>query len=220
MPTLFLRLSAVALAGLLTAMTGCSSSDTSAADAEGDGTAEDDAELRAGSLAGTYRIETSPDPDGLIFTWMETLSIKTDGTFYGDEQSIVFDQDGMNSQVGHLEIRGKYTLKKSTDGKSTWIALSYPLPDGSKGQSKYFYKTAPGGMMMSIDVRGPERDADFLFMKLDRMNAHCERPSDCGLQNVPQPKCPGEWKCAKVRPDDVASYTIDVCRYSSTRCGS
>jgi hypothetical protein len=219
----FLRFYALALSGLLAAVIGCSSS--TAADGpsgapEDDGIAEDDAEIKSGSLAGTYRIDESLDPEGMFLPeWLQTLSLRTDGTFYADEEGVAFDPDGYNSQIGHYEMRGTYTFKKSADGKQKWIAFVFKAPDGSRGTAKYFYKAAQGGLRMSVDLRGGERDDQFLLMKLDHENAFCEKPTDCSLQNLPQPRCPGEWKCKAIRPDRVLTYTIDVCRYEGARCG-
>jgi hypothetical protein len=218
-------LSLAALSLLLVAPVGCAStaesaSDPGAAEPADDGIAEDDADLKGGKLVGTYRIDDSLDPEGMgVFEWIETLALKSDGTFYADEQGVVFDEDGMNSQIGHYEMRGKYTLKRSSDGSKRWISFSYKTPDGKDATSKYFYKAAQGGIRMSVDIRGAEKDSDFILMKLDRTNAWCGEAADCSLQSLPQPKCPGQWKCSKVKPDKVLSYTIDVCRYEGTRCG-
>lgn len=174
----------------------------------------------AGALVGTWQLDEEVDGEGQALAgWLPRLALKKDGTCWFDEEGMVFDQDGMNGQVGHFDAECTYQVRKSADGRYTWLALSYAAPSGAKASAKWFYRRLGGGkVQLSYDVRGREQDRDFFGMHRTDDRAWCKAATDCSLQNLPQPRCPGQWACDQIRPDKVLTYTVPACVYRET-CG-
>ena len=196
--------------------TGGEATDAESADP---GASEDDLTV-ASALVGTWQLDDDVDGEGqMMVSWLARVALKKDGTCWYDEEGPVFDQDGMNMQIGHFDTACTYQLRKASDGKSSWIAFAFTAPDGKKATQKYFYRSLRSGkVQLSADIRGKERDRDFFGMHRTDDRAWCAAPSDCELQNLSRPRCAGAWACDQIRPDKVLTYTVPACVFHET-CG-
>ncbi len=105
------------------------------------------------------------------------LVLKTDKTYHAEKQvqCVTYPCD----PVG---FDGTYKLTKSTTSSKRFIRFD----DGTR----YEYKLSSGGKLSLRLV-----DTTPWFEMKQAADAWCGEPTDCTLQNIPQPKCPGEWQC-------------------------
>lgn len=172
------RLFALGFAALLAfPAVACSSADAGEPDPGSvDGADQDDLDGKADGVTkptGTYHLSK---PSTIGSKDLTTLVLKTDKTYHAEQQvqCVTYPCD----PVG---FDGTYKLTKSTTSSKRYIKLD----DGTR----YEYKLSSGKLSLRLAGTTP------WFEMKQAEEAWCGEPSDCTLQNVPQPKCPGEWQC-------------------------
>lgn len=157
---------------------GCSSADETTPDSSTiDGADQDDLDGKADGVTkptGTYALSK---PSTMGSKDLTLLVLKTDKTYHAEKQvqCITYPCD----PVG---FEGTYKFTKSTVSSKRYIKFD----DGTR----YEYKLTSGG---KLSLRLADTTPWFEMKQADE--AWCGEPTDCTLQNIPQPKCPGEWQC-------------------------
>ena len=125
--------------------------------------------------------------------WLESVVFKTDKTFHAVKASWVEDLGQL--EIDRQEIDGVYSFSKGSDG--TRFLLKHEV-DGESVTDRFVYTLAGD----SLQVRSVgESASDAWEMTLaSGGEAWCAEPADCGLQDLPRPKCPDVvWSCEEAR---------------------
>jgi len=111
---------------------------------------------------------------------LTTLVLKTDGTFHSEQQVMC-----VTWPCDPIGVDGTFKYTKSTTSSKRFLKLD----DGST-KTRYEWKmTSEGTLRLRIAGSTP------WFEMTPADAGWCAAPSDCGVQQLPQPKCPGEWLC-------------------------
>lgn len=157
---------------------GCASSNEPNAGAgNADGADQDDLDGKADGVTkptGSY-VLSKPSSTGAKN--LTLLALKIDKTYHAESQV-----ECVTEPCDPLEFDGSYKFTKSSSSSKRYLKFD----DGTR----YEYKLASSG---KLSLRLANTTPWFEMSRATQ--AWCSQPSDCTLQNLPQPKCPGQWQC-------------------------
>jgi hypothetical protein len=169
------RLPAAALLLLVAACATNADSSSESDEAEGEATEQQ----LVSNAVGTYRPEVA---EGAHF---EFLTLRSDRTYHAS----------LNVTSPASQEEGKYRFAGNANGR--YIVFN----PGEYGSVTWRYERLPDGSLKMF--WSPHTDATFRLVRSPN-EAWCAAPTECALQNLPQPRCPGTWTCES-----------NLCRYST-----
>lgn len=182
----------------------CSSADTDPTTSQSEEGAEvEDLGGKADGVSkptGTYQLSK---PGTVGSQDLSLLVLKTDKTFHSEVAVMC-----VTTPCNPIAIEGTYKLTKSTTSAKRFIRL-----DDGETVTRYEYKLTEGGV---LKLRKVGDTPWFEMTKAEQ--AWCSLPDDCLIQNIPQPKCPGEWQCNQSQCEfSECSFTND-CESAGGAC--
>ena len=179
------------------AFIGCGGTDINSDDNGMD--VEDPAGLEDGVVrpVGTFRL------DGAMAGELTILALKTDKTYHAETMIYC-----VKAPCYPLVDEGTYRYTKS--GNTRYIRLYGPA--GEK-----LHRFAYRFQSDVLYLRDTDTENDW-FEMYRSYDGWCGEPSDCEIQNLSQPRCPGEWTCGY---DGVCAYecqTINACEAAGGEC--
>jgi hypothetical protein len=133
---------------------------------------------------GTYRI--TDESDDTDYSRVDTLAIKTDGTFYRYEKGMSCDPDG-NCQEGVNSHKGTYKFCKTTSGGA---CVRFYDEDG-KLIDRLLYALKGSNLTTQYNSKGYQSE----LVHATDANVWCHAATDCSIQGYGNPRCVEGWMC-------------------------